>query len=172
MGRASRTMARSALAAVAVMVMALGAFLGTTEPGLAATVSHTAEQGANAGTATARLSSAAVSDKICHVSGIDKPASLYCESTNRFLVVDTVNNGDTEDCTFTWEMYWGDGTKEKVTWNGGPADERLIFKASHTYREPRESKQYHVDAFGLSATGGCDIGSNTYYFTLHVKGSF
>lgn len=51
--RGARTTARSALAAVAVMVMALAAFLGITKPALAAPVSRTSEQGANLGTAVA-----------------------------------------------------------------------------------------------------------------------
>jgi hypothetical protein len=57
--RGTRRTARSALAAVAVMVMALAAFLGIAKPALAALGSGTGEQGANAGTTAARLLSAA-----------------------------------------------------------------------------------------------------------------
>jgi hypothetical protein len=87
MGRGSRITARSALAALGVM--ALAAFLGTTEPGHTAPVSGIGEQGANAGAAvtTARLSSAVVDDKPCVISAVDDG----CDSTYPYLVVDTTN---------------------------------------------------------------------------------
>jgi hypothetical protein len=63
-------------------------------------------------------------------------------------------NGDTEHCTFTWKMYWGDGTTEIVTNDGAPADEPTIFKAVHHYREPRETTIYKVFWDGVSRHRG------------------
>jgi hypothetical protein len=162
MGRASRTTARSALAAVVVMVMALAAFLGTTEPGLAATVSRAGEQGANTGTATVRLSPEVAGDRICVISG----TSNECDSTNRELIVDSTNTGDTEDCTFTWKIYWGDGQTETVTDDGG--DLPTLFKALHYYKEPQETTTYQVYWDAVSHTGNCFIGSGYGYFILVV----
>lgn len=162
MGRANRTTARSALAAVVVMLMALAAFLGTTEPSLAATASRTGEQGATAGTATARLSPAVAGDPICIISS----ASNECDSTNRELIVDSGNTGNTEGCTFTWKMYWGDGQTETVTDEGG--DSPTLIKAIHYYKEPQETTIYYVNWDAVSSTGGCYIESGYGYFILVV----
>jgi hypothetical protein len=53
------------------------------------------------------------------------------------LIVDSVNHGDTDACTFTWKMYWGDGKTEIVTQDGG--DQPTLFKALHFYKEPSAS---------------------------------
>lgn len=147
------------------MVMALAAFLGTTEPALAAPVSRTGEQSANAGTATAHLSSAAFSDKICEINS--NPPDDMCVSTNPYLKVYTTNTGDTAACTFTWKIYWNDGTTQIVTRDGG--DEPLIFKAAHHYREPRKTTPYTVRWNAVSVTGGCIIGSGHGNFILVVE---
>jgi hypothetical protein len=162
MGRANRTTAKSALAAAVVMVMALAAFLGTTKPALAATASRTAGQGANA--ATARLSSVAGNPE-CIISS----AHNECASTNRELYVDSGNPGNTDDCTFTWKMYWGDGTTETVTDPGG--DSPFLPKALHFYKEPKETTTYYVNWDAVSVTGGCGIESGYGYFILVVPPS-
>jgi hypothetical protein len=168
MGRASRTTARSALAAVAVMVTALAAFLATTQPALAAPVSRTGEQGTNARTAvaTARLSSGEPF-KMCVITSESPP----CLSTDPELEVYSTNTGDTAACTFTWKMYWDDGTTQIVTRDGADGT-NLIFKARHHYREPREKKTYIVSFLvrwhAVSVTGGCTIGSGDNVFQLAV----
>jgi hypothetical protein len=155
---AARRGVRLTLAAVGVTVMALTAFLGTTKPALAAPVS-------GAGAASAHLSLGVAGDGICVISG-ESPA---CSSSDTELVVDSVNTGDTEACTFTWKMYWGDGKTQIVTRDGGTADERFIFKALHHYRETRETKIYIVRWDAVSVTGGCQIGSDWNEFILEPR---
>lgn len=155
---AARRGARLTLTAVAVTVMGLAAFLGTAKPALAAPVS-------GAGVASAHLSLAPADDELCKISG----ESPVCASTDPELVVDSVNTGDTEACTFTWEMNWGDGETQIVTRDGGPADERFIFKAAHHYREHRETRIYIVSWKAVSVTGGCQIGSDWNEFILDPR---
>jgi hypothetical protein len=138
--------------------MGLAAFLGTAQPGFAAPV------GAKAGPGTIRLS-AAFKDTPCIINSESDDA---CDSTDRMLIVDSVNHGDTEDCTFTWKMYWGDETTEIVTRDGGEADQPTIFKALHFYKRPRETTIYQVYWDAVSVTGGCSIGSGHGDFVLVV----
>jgi hypothetical protein len=163
----ARTTARSALAAVVVVMgVALAAFQGTTEPVLAASVSGASQQGINAGTATARLSSAAVAGSpICVISAASTDA---CDSTNPELILDSGNNGNTEGCKFTWRIYWGVGEPELVTDDGGPASEPTIIKAIHFYQEPKETTIYNVYWDAVSSTGGCYINSGSGTFVLVV----
>jgi hypothetical protein len=164
MGRMSRTTKRPALKAVLVLAMALAALLGTAVPGFAAPVSHTGERGTGARTAT--MSPAAVAgNRICIISAASTDG---CDSTYRELIVDSTNQGDTEGCTFTWKMYWGDGTTETVTDDGGPAELPTIVKAIHFYKEPAETTIYDVYWDAVSVTGGCYIGSGYGYFILVV----
>jgi hypothetical protein len=148
-GRTSRIRARSALAAVAVMVTALAAFLGTAQPGFAAV----------------HQSSAVAGQGICIISARSADG---CDSTDRELIVDSTNTGDTEACTFTWKIYWGDGTTQMVTDDGAPADLPTLVKAIHFYKEPRETTMYDVYWDAVSVTGGCYIGSGNSYFILVV----
>jgi len=165
--RGASTTARSALAAVVVVMgVALAAFQGTTEPVLAASVSGASQQGTNAGTETARLSSAAVAgNKICVISAASDDA---CDSATPELILDSVNNGNTENCKFTWKIYWGAGSPETVTDDGGPASEPTIIKAIHFYQEPKETTIYNVYWDAVSSTGGCYINSGNGTFVLLV----
>lgn len=165
MRRASRTTGRSALAAAVVMVIALGAFLGTAKPALAAPVQRAGVQGASAGSATIHLSVAAINEERCVIA--NESNSPVCESSDPVLVVDSTNTGDTKACTFTWKMYWDDGSTETVTRDGADGP-RFIFKAVHLYREPRETTRYIVRWRAESVTGGCEIGSGENDFILDV----
>jgi hypothetical protein len=140
-----KAMGRPALAAAAGMVMAMAAFLGTAQPGFAAP-----------GAASFKITPCAINSE----------SDDACDSTDRMLIVDSVNHGDTDACTFTWKMYWGDGKTEIVTDDGG--DQPLIFKALHFYKEPRETTIYQVYWDAISVTGGCSIGSGYGDFVLVV----
>lgn len=163
--RGARTTARSALAAVVVMMgVALAASLGTTAPVLAASVSGASQQGASTAGATARLTSAPVAgNKICVISAASDDA---CDSSTPELILDSVNNGNTEGCKFTWKIYWGTGSPETVTDDGGPASEPTIIKAIHFYQEPKETTIYNVYWDAVSVTGGCYINSGDGTFVL------
>jgi hypothetical protein len=161
----ARVTARSALAAVVAMTgVALAASLGTTGPVLAASVSGASQLGINAAAATARLTSPAVAgNKICVISAASDDA---CDSSTPELILDSVNNGNTEGCKFTWKIYWGTGSPETVTDDGGPASEPTIIKAIHFYQEPKETTIYNVYWDAVSVTGGCYINSGDGTFVL------
>jgi hypothetical protein len=165
--RGARITARSALAALVVtMGVALAASLGATEPVLAASVSGASQQGASTAGATARLSSAAVAgNNICVISAASDDA---CDSATPELILDSVNKGNTENCKFTWKIYWGTGSPETVTDDGGPASEPTIIKAIHFYQEPKETTIYNVYWDAVSVTGGCYINSGNGTFVLLV----
>jgi hypothetical protein len=161
----ARVTARSALAAVVVMMgVALATSLGTTAPVLAASVSAASQQGASTAGATASVTSAPVAgNKICVISAASDDA---CDSSTPELILDSVNNGNTEGCKFTWKIYWGTGSPETVTDDGGPASEPTIIKAIHFYQEPKETTIYNVYWDAVSVTGGCYINSGDGTFVL------
>lgn len=161
MGRASRATARSALAAVAVMVMALAAFLGTTKPALAAPVSGTGEQGANVRVTTAHPSAA--DDEPCDLNA----GGPVCASTIPVVNVFYKNYGNTKGCTFTWKVYWGDDSWARVKVDGH-TDPGNYFLVAHHYHEPRETKTYEVRWQAESVTGDCRIFSGSDGFILDV----
>jgi hypothetical protein len=165
MGRANRTTARSALAAVVVMVMALAAFLGTTEPGLAATVSGAGEHAivySSGGSAVlpSAVSGAADASETsvpCFNGPRDqfpwpKTVGPECESTDPRVTVADYGTNDL-DCWVQTTVFWTDPGKAHV----GPvypngARGVLVYETSHVYSLPGV---YYLAVVTEGVAGNC-----------------
>jgi PKD domain len=83
-----------------------------------------------------------------------------CQSTDPTVTLSTEATGNTSDCTFVWDLGWGDGHSAQAT-EVDPADGWKVI-AQHTYSA---TGTYTVTATG-TATSGCTLTPFVVTFTL------
>jgi hypothetical protein len=89
------------------------------------------------------------------------PTKETCKSTDHTVLLDTYTYGDTADCIFTWDVYWGDGHSNLNLTQIAPSDGYHLL-TQHTYANPNT---YSIAVSG-SATPGCQVQDNVHTFTL------
>jgi len=151
MGKANRTTARSALAGVAVMVIALAALLGTTKPALATPMSSKVA-------ASPSSSSAAASPQQCFYTFPN------CSSSDPSVKFSIVSVGDTSGCTSQDTVNWGDNSSTTKTYPGG-RDGSTLVTFNHTYTDGPQP--YTITITGITLSGSCGtLTGDTLEFTL------
>jgi hypothetical protein len=168
MRKASRATVRPAFAGV--VVMALAAFLGTSEPALASpgrtiSTATTLQMGTSetgGGTSIAESAQAAGSSAPCIFGG---GAPSTCSSSDP--EVTKVAYSGSADCSttyFNWQINWDDGSAVQQLSGYGSAPYQREPIASHVYHE---RGTYDIQVTGQAANGGsCYWEPSSYTFTL------
>ncbi len=88
--------------------------------------------------------------------------ALKCQSTDPVVALNIYYYGDSADCTFVWDVDWGDGHSTSNLEVVGPANGyRLLVQ--HTYLAP---DTYTIAVTGLVPIGNCVAKAFTATFTL------
>src|SRR5579859_5472171 len=75
--------------------------------------------------------------------------ALTCQSTNPAVTLNIYYSGDTSDCTFAWEVLWGDGRGPSNRTVTDPPDGYVVL-AGHTYAATGE---YAITVTGQVTSG-------------------
>jgi hypothetical protein len=137
-----------------VVTLALVASMFTASTARAASSSPSAGSAAGARTADTAASSAP-----CDL----KYTVPKCQSTDPTVTLSTYAYGNNSDCTFVWDLNWGDGHTSTATLVD-PSDGWRV-TAQHIYSAPMS---YTVTATG-AATAGCTLNPFIVTFTLLPK---
>jgi PKD domain len=146
------TRSRSALAFTALVMIAT---LCITPAARASASTSLAENIVSTGASTASAGSDA-SSKPCDL----RYTAAKCQSSDPTVTLSTYAHGDTSNCTFTWDITWGDGHSSTATLID-PADGWRV-TAQHTYSA---TGVYTVTATG-EASSGCTLDPFVVTFTL------
>lgn len=122
---------------------------------------HAASSPNGAGGIPAATSHAAASPNSPASQCIFQPAQT-CSSTNPTVLLNIYYYGDTADCTFSWDVYWGDGDSSDNLIVVGPADGYLLL-AQHTFAA---GGTYSIAVTGEVLSGNCVANDFTVQFTL------
>lgn len=136
-----------ALATMAATSLALMAHASSPSPG----------PGNAAGTRATGTNYAAASDAQCTFR-----SGPTCQSTDPTVTISTYSTGNTSDCTFLWNIDWGDGNSSlNLTLVDPPSGWDLL--AQHTYSVPGV---YTITLTGETAAGNCTTTDGVVTFTL------
>jgi hypothetical protein len=104
---------------------------------------------------TAPAASKAVSGTPCSFNPV-----VLCQSTNGIIALN-ITYTNASDCTFTWDVAWGDGTVSDVT-DTDPANGSVLL-AHHTYAK---AATYAISATGHVTAGTCTTTPFSGHFSL------
>jgi len=90
-----------------------------------------------------------------------------CSSSNAAVKIESLSEGDTSSCSFGGTVYWGDGSKQNVSFNGASSGTIFDF-ANHTYQA---EGTYAISVSGEVLSGSCTWGDITVSFTYRSASS-
>lgn len=110
---------------------------------------------------TARAAEVRTGDRAASSAPCDLKYTVpKCQSTDHTVTLSTYAYGNTSDCTFSWDLSWGDGSSSKATQIDPPDGWNVT--AQHIYGT---AMTYTVTATG-TATGGCTLNPFIVTFML------
>jgi hypothetical protein len=124
---------------------------------------------------TARAASSATGGGAASIAASHSPAAtalpsgqctfvpaMKCQSTDPIVALNIYYYGGSADCTFVWDVDWGDGHSTSNLEVDGPANGYRLL-AQHTYLAP---ETYTIAVTGLVIDGNCVANAFTATFTL------
>lgn len=152
----NRLFGRSARLLLVAVVVVLIAAMSTVSAARAATSS--ANAGSAAGIRTASAHNAASPSAQCTFR-----SGLTCQSTDATITVSTYVSGpDPQQCTWAWDVNWGDGHTTQNLIQAGPPDGWNLL-AQHTYAAPGV---YTITLNGGADGPNCTVTDFVLTFTL------